>query len=55
MCLFSIYLFLDARENDVYDIRSMSIPTSLLKIKENEKEKDKYFLIESQLQIMEGR
>jgi hypothetical protein len=46
---------LDARGNDVYDIRSMSIPTSLLKIKENEKEKDNYFLIESQLLIMEGR
>jgi len=49
MCLFSIYLFLDATGNDVYDIRSMSTPASQLKTKENEKEKGSDFLTRLQL------
>jgi hypothetical protein len=49
MCLFSIYQFLDATGNDVHDIQPMSIPASRLKIKENEKGKDNYFLIKLQL------
>jgi hypothetical protein len=40
MCLFSIFLFLDARGNGVYDIQPTSIPASRLRIEENEKEKD---------------
>jgi hypothetical protein len=38
--LFSIFLFLDATGNDANDIQPMSIPAILLKIKDNEKEKD---------------
>jgi len=48
-CLFSVFLFLDAKGNDASGIQPKSIPTSRVKIKGSEKEKDSCFLIKSQL------
>jgi len=39
MCLFSIYLFLDATKTGAHDIQPMSIPASRLKIKEMKKKR----------------
>ena len=48
MCMFSIYLFLDATRNGEHDIQPMSTQASQLKIKEGEKQKNNCFLAKPQ-------